>query len=264
MKNSFELRPDGEVTQVEFWNLYKDTFWPYRDVHTLLTAGEVIGKLSTVFPNAQAMVLPGMPQRFVVRGLVRKPETRFLCAWEHNQCPTAPFQSRGELVEHVHGHITERVEDEFPCLWASCSQAALPKASLWPHVATHLPGPTLPGPALSEQAATTFSVPRAINDPTPTSLTALLCIRLLFHLSHSAAGSAPRLDADHFGFPGTVEEDEDEVIVIPVEDEAEGEQRGRKAFISIRHLLERVQIKDDALTGWIAEMLEAATYSPSI
>lgn len=98
-------------------------------------------------------------------------------------------------------------------------------------------------------------------DPPSTSLTALLIIRILFRTSFASADAAPRVDADHFGFPGVLE-DPEEPDGTEVDDqgftadEREGERRGRKAFVGIRKLLEDVRIRDEALMGWVSEMID--------
>ena len=71
--------------------------------------------------------------------------------------------------------------------------------------------------------------------------------------------AAPRVDADHFGFPGTVEDDEDGIEDASLEDSDErGARRGRKAFISIGRLLESVQMKEESLMGWVVEMVHSS------
>jgi len=80
---------------------------------------------------------------------------------------------------------------------------------------------------------------KPIGDPPSSSLTALLCIRILFRTAFTSVEAAPRVDADHFGFPGVVEEDEgmdaleDNGFSAP---EQEGQRRGRGAFNGVRRL----------------------------
>ncbi|KAK7064085.1 ribosomal RNA-processing protein 1 [Favolaschia claudopus] len=287
MKLMFVSKPDGELTQVEFWNLYKDTFSPYASEHRLLVASDVIKNVSTVFPSAQAMVLQGDVQKFIVRGVDRRkvPLTeRFKCLWNKSQCPAPGFTDPGHLFDHILDHITAAEESECPCLWASCSQHAIPKAALRPHILTHISGtetriktpsqsdtitlssadsphpmsdPTNRPPPPPRSTVITFRQPTA--DPPSTSLTALLCIRILFRASITTSQEALRADADHFGFPGFVEgTDEQEMESrdqISIDKEREGEIRGRKAFLGVRHLMEGVRIKDEALMGWITEMV---------
>jgi chromatin structure-remodeling complex subunit RSC9 len=72
---------------------------------------------------------------------------------------------------------------------------------------------------------------------------------------------APRVDADHFGFPGMIEDTEDQEgdddgDGANIDSEKEGERRGRRAFVGVRHLLEGVRIKDETLMGWITEIID--------
>jgi chromatin structure-remodeling complex subunit RSC9 len=276
----FVARPDGEMSQVEFWTLYKDTFAGYSDQSLMLAAPELIKGISNVFPTAHAVCLEGPVPRWIMRGVARRVEDRALCQWERGRCAAAPPERRAELVEHVRQHIVERVEDALPCLWGACTHPPLPKAALWPHVVTHLQGALPPSVAAlpaetvlvsahaaapAAPAAPAVAVTLAKNEPPQLSLTALLCVRLLFHLSFSAAGAAPRVDAEHFGFPGVVEEDEaGDVAAVSILGEEEGERRGRHAFVGVRHLMERVRIKDDALMGWMTEMVEVSTYTEAV
>ena len=68
----FEENAEHELTQVAFYAMYKDTFLPYQDRYYCLPASEVIKSVTSVFPSAQAMVIQGTPQKFVVRGVDRK------------------------------------------------------------------------------------------------------------------------------------------------------------------------------------------------
>ena len=92
-------------------------------------------------------------------------------------------------------------------------------------------------------------------------MTALLCIRVLFRASFASAEAAPRVDENHFGFPGLIEEvgekEGDEELSGGTASEREGERRGRKAFDSVRYLLEGVRLCEDTLMAWIMEMLDA-------
>ncbi|KAF8973524.1 hypothetical protein BDZ97DRAFT_1900359 [Flammula alnicola] len=283
MRSMFVAKMDGELTQVDFWNLYKDAFSPFAEQYPLLVASDVIKNVTNVFPQAQAMVLQGSVQRFVVRGVDRRKESaaseRYRCQWDRSQCPEQPFASPSELFDH---------SDEFPCLWSSCPRPPLSKHALSLHVLTHLSSaqpsqkhpsqsdtitlpsenypyptetPTTRPPPPPRSTTITYEVP--IADPPSTSLTALLVIRILFRTSFASADAAPRVDSDHFGFPGVVE-DTDEPDTSDFADggvsadEREGERRGRKAFVGIRTLLESVRIRDEALMGWVTEMVDEA------
>ncbi|KAF8274148.1 hypothetical protein EI94DRAFT_1714830 [Lactarius quietus] len=265
MKLMFVAKPDGELTQVDFWNLYKDVFVPFQDQYHLLVASDVIKNVNVVFPQAQAMVLPGPPQKFVVRGVDRRKDDRsnerFKCFWDRSGCDTSPCGSASELYEHVLGHISSVEDDGQSCLWATCSRDLLPRSHLRAHVLTHLPSaqPLSKHPTQSDTItlpSLQHSHPKPIVDPPSSSLTALLCIRILFRTSFTSIEAAPRADADHFGFPDGDLSDL----------EQEGQRRGRRAFVGVRKLLEGVQIRDEALMSWITEMIKQlllASYSPA-
>ena len=42
MRTTFVPDSEGQLTQVEFWNLYKDTFTPHQEKVPLLVASDVI------------------------------------------------------------------------------------------------------------------------------------------------------------------------------------------------------------------------------
>ena len=291
MKTMFVAKTEGEVTQVDFWNLYKDAFTPHQDRRPLLVASDVIKNVTVVFGQAQAMVLPGTPQRFVVRGVDRRKDDviveRFKCQWDRSQCTQASFKHPGQLYEHVLEHVSASEDAQMPCLWSSCRTLPMPKASLRAHILTHLS--TTQPPAKHPSQSDTITLPtdlveyptedptqrpppfprnttityrRPVVDPPSSSLTALLCIRILFRASFASSDMAPRVDADHFGFPGVIEDTEDpdgedDRDGSAIDSEKEGERRGRKAFSGVRHLMEGVRIKDETLMGWIMEMVDA-------
>ena len=285
MKTMFVAEPDGELTQVDFWNLYKDAFTPHVEHFPVLVASDVIKNVNVVFPQAQAMVLPGPPQRFVVRGVSRRKETqasqRFKCQWDRSQCSAAPSSSIGELYDHLIQHISDLEASHSPCLWSICAAARMPKSYLRLHVLTHMPSSQPPARHASQDDNITVAVedtyplvnptsrppppprstsvkfPRPVIDPPSSSLTALLIIRILFHTSFVATDLAPRPDGERFGFPGMVEEDDGEVMSEDYVGEAEGERKGRRAFVGVRRMMEGVRMKDEALGSWIAEMVDA-------
>ncbi|KIJ66288.1 hypothetical protein HYDPIDRAFT_86774 [Hydnomerulius pinastri MD-312] len=287
MKTMFVAEPEGELTQVDFWNLYKDAFTPYVDRYLVLVASDVIKNVNVVFPQAQAMVLPGPPQRFVVRGVDRRKETqgsqRFKCQWDRSQCTASPFSTAGELYDHLLHHISTLQTPEAPCLWSTCPLPPTPKSNLRPHILTHLSSSQPPAKHPSQDDTVTLSVDtetypladptqrppppprstvltyrRPIADPPSTSLTALLIIRILFRTSFVATDMAPRADGDRFGFPGLVEEDEGDEVGEDWGSEVEGERRGRRAFVGVRRIMEGVRMRDEVLEGWIGEMVDAA------
>ncbi|KAF8528114.1 hypothetical protein BU17DRAFT_38351 [Hysterangium stoloniferum] len=286
MRSLFVASDAEEMTQVEFWNLYKDTFGQRAESHPLLSAAEVIKNVSHVFPTAQAMVLPGQPSRFVIRGITHKmmdvTEERFKCRWDHSNCPTPNYQTPNELWTHVLEHLQSVETTDLVCKWSHCQFSAPSEMALKKHASTHIPTPqpvprhpsqveniTLPiapfphpssnptkrPPPPPPHAQLTYTSPSA--DPPSTSLTALLIIRVLFRASFAATDAAPRADEDHFGFPGIVEEDSDDEM-RDEEEEACGKRRGRKAFTGVRVLLEEVKVRDNALMAWIGEMVDVS------
>ncbi|CDO72964.1 hypothetical protein BN946_scf185007.g18 [Trametes cinnabarina] len=290
MKLMFVAKPDGELTQVDFWNLYKDAFLPYQDRQTLLVASDVIKNVTTVFPQAQAMVLPGPPQRFIVRGVDRRKDlsaaAQYKCRWDRSQCPAESFASTDALYEHIlEKHINPFEGSHMPCLWATCQQSSVTKAQMRGHVLTHLPDMqpqpkhpaqpetvTLPAPGYPHPVpdpttrpppparSTRVTYMRPHVDPPPSSLTALLILRVLFRASFASSDTAPRADDDHFGFPGLLddpEEDAEEDRNKSSDSDLEGERRGRKAFIGIRYLLEDVRMRHETFQGWVTEMVDA-------
>lgn len=287
----FIPKADGELTQVDFWNLYKDTFSPFQDKQGLLVASDVIKNVTHVFTNALAMVLTDPIQRFIVRGVDRRKDSvssdRFKCLWDRTQCPAPASNSSSELYEHVLEHFVAIETAEFPCLWSSCQHAPLSQPALRAHILTHLSHNQFPEKPPSQSdtitltpehshypiedptrrpppppRSMTISYQTPIVDPPSSALTALLCIRILFKTSFASADAAPRIDADHFGFPGIVEDSEeldgDELSAgDAVDSEREGQRRGRKAFIGVRALMEGVRIRDEVLMSWITEMVDA-------
>ncbi|KIY51297.1 hypothetical protein FISHEDRAFT_56812 [Fistulina hepatica ATCC 64428] len=116
------------------------------------------------------------------------------------------------------------------------------------------PGPTTRAPPPPRQTTIEYQQPTA--DPPSTSLTALLCIRILFRTSFASAEVAPRVDGHHFGFPGIVEDDEADTPVEADDLELQGEMKGRRVFYAVRHLMQGVRIRDEVLMSWIDEMVD--------
>jgi chromatin structure-remodeling complex subunit RSC9 len=268
----FSSSNDGELTQVEFFSLYRDTFTGVGDdAHPLMAAADLIKAVPRVFPNASATVVPGPPTRFVVRGIERRKEERLLCRWGRGACDASPFDAPSHLVAHVLVHA--QAQGHGPCEWATCAHPGGPHLAT--HVRTHLPIELPPdtaslggarivmrAPAVRDRAgghdAATIKYPKPVADAPSATLAALLCIRVLFHHAYAVVERAPRADEDRFGFPGVVEDDDaEEVTAVQDAAEREGAQRGQRAFARIRGMLENVVLKEDVLMGWIAEILDA-------
>ena len=243
MKAMFVLNPEGELTQVEFFQLYSVTFTPFAEASPLLAPADVIKNVNVVYPSAQALLLPGPPQKFVVRGVARKQvklpnQDRYKCQWDRGRCPNSPgAQNPGDLYDHMLSvHLVHGDSGSGPhhCLWTTCAQGPMSLKHLRSHVLTHIPL-TQPFPRHSSQSDVVtlpdpghqhpiddptkrpivppreFFVPssRVTKDPPPMALTALLCVRVLFRTAFASAEAAPRADDDHFGFPGVID-DQDE------------------------------------------------------
>ena len=286
----FELHPDSEVTQVDFWTLYREVFSNYAHA---LGASEVIKNVTVLWPEAVAMVLPGPPQRFIIRGVRRRLHKnanveKFKCRWNRGECEAPAFESSSELYDHLlEQHINPHAEPEMHCTWGSCTHRVLSRALIRGHVLTHLPSTqppakhplqadriTLPHQGFPHpvpeptkrpippprNAAITYR--RPVQDPPSSALTALLCIRVLFRASFASSDAAPHFDENHFGFPGIVDDDEErdssEQLSGATDSEKEGERRGRKAFVGVRYLLENVRLRDEVLNSWILEMVDAS------
>ncbi|KAH8110621.1 hypothetical protein DFH11DRAFT_1690702 [Phellopilus nigrolimitatus] len=300
LRNILVDNPNEELTQVEFWNGYKDHFVRFQDRHPLLVASDVIKNASLCYPAAQAAVLPGPPQKFIIRGITRRKKViiveRNVCQWERSLCAAEHFKTPEELHAHVKTHLNslngQEGNAEFTCTWASCQYSAPSFAALAPHVWTHiaLKSSALTGTPSSDPAQlpkitlasasepypiidatqrpppppqrTVVEYPAPASDPPAGALTALLVLRTLFRASFVSTDTAPRADADHFGFPGVVEEVEEQDAYVNRSDtdaDREGERRGRRAFIGVRHLMEGIHIRDPALMSWIHEMVDAGS-----
>lgn len=289
MKVMFQPNPDGELTQVDLWTLYRDVFADSAELYPVLVAADVIKNVTVVFPDTQPMVIPGTTPKFVIRGVERKQEStevdKFRCLWDRQGCVVSSFGGPAELYDHILQHIVEHQGHDSPCLWSDCLHVPATQAGLRSHVLTHLPPsqqkPLHPSqddsislsfgqPALPMKQPTTRLPPAprdailrykvAVSDPPTASLTALLCIRILFRISFIATGGddGPKIDADHFGFPGLVADAADDNDADAEDAEQEGERRGRKAFVGVRKMMAGVQIRDEVLMNWIWEMLDAS------
>ena len=315
MRTLFVADPNGELTQVDFWTAYKDIFTPFQEQTPLLVASDVIKNVSIAFTRAQAMVLDGPPQKFVIRGINKRkthiPADRYACQWNRSECNTDPFRTPEELHTHIQETHLQDLPDEseirnegaeYTCSWATCAYSISSTTLLKRHVWTHITlkpsvsitandgsngngsNGTLPLSLITFSSATepylisnptmrppppppstTITFPTPTREPASGALTALLVVRTLFHAAFASSDAAPRADADHFGFPGIVdevEELENSDIADIADMEQEGERRGRRAFASVRHLLESVRIKNDSLMDWIVEMIDASTINP--
>jgi chromatin structure-remodeling complex subunit RSC9 len=287
MQRVFEVSPRAEMTQVTFWNLYKSAFATYG-TESMLPATELIKTVTTIFPTAMAMVIPGAedkPAKFVIKGLERKraaAEGRTKCNWDRWGCPEPAFASPAALYAHVQSH--NALSRTTRCRWGSCTHES-PNAALFEaHLFTHLPlqvsvtrhpgqvddliipndfdvnistpigRPVPPGPQPQ------MSYTKTREDPTSSSFSSLLIMRILFRTSFVQAEVVMKTDSDHFGFPG-IEQPITEVEDGPASDDLgfnviEGQRRGKAAFKAVGSMLSRVQIHDQIISGWVDEMVD--------
>jgi chromatin structure-remodeling complex subunit RSC9 len=275
MKTFFVHFPGAELTQLDFWTSYKDTFTPFAETYPLLPAPDVIKNVTIAFPQAQAMVIAGTPQRFVIQNIKRreKPDTdKYKCRWGRDTCPSEAFQTTEDLYAHLFSHLVS--SEPLPCTWGSCNfPASDVLTTLRPHLLTHLPArnpppkhpsqppfmslssqnyphqssnptsrPPPPAPEIS------VSYPVVTTPPSSISLTALLILRMLF--PPKSINLVP--DENRFGFPMLPStKAKEEVVKL----DSEGERKGRKAFEMVQSLLADLRLGDEALMGWIAEMV---------
>jgi len=196
---------------------------------------------------------------------------------------------------HLLGHLTVPMV----CEWATCQYGATegkgtPLPQLQRHVVTHLPAsssekrnlsqpdfitlpiepyphpsanPTLRPPPPPPPQNLSYSV--ALMSPPSTSLTALLILRILFRTSFPDSGPAPPVsDEFRFGFPmppalgGEIQALLKAKELDSVGRGGDGERKGRRAFERVATELAQVQLADDNLAGWIAEMVGAVEMMP--
>ncbi|KZO96001.1 hypothetical protein CALVIDRAFT_537584 [Calocera viscosa TUFC12733] len=130
MRKLFVPDAGGALTQVTFWNLYRDVFVPPAGTTGTisaaaeggeppaapapnppnLNASELIKNVTLAFPGAQAMVLPDrQPPTYVIRGIRQRARgelARFACRWKRGGCAGARPEwewGREELERHLGG-----------------------------------------------------------------------------------------------------------------------------------------------------------------
>lgn len=296
MKLIFEVSPRAEVTQVEFWTLYKAAFSSYEPA--MLPAADLIKLVTTIFPSTQALVVngaDGKASKFIIRGIDRRrstAENRTKCRWDEWGCIEPAFSSPAALLSHVMTHITPNSTRK--CLWGNCGREFSSHAAFMAHLATHLPlmtpvarhagqvddvmvpsnaevnTPTPTARPIPPGLQTTFRYIKPREDPPPTSFTALLIMRILFRTSFIAGEVVMKTDNDHFGFPGVEQGtgDGEEITGLIMNDlgydEIEGQRKGIAAFRSLGNILSGIHIHDGAIASWIEEMLDTIRSQPNV
>lgn len=307
----YVLARDEYEIQGDLWALYRDTFQPHSERANggLAAATDVIKKMMDVFPEAHAILEPGPPPRYILKGIRRRfQEGTFKCRWQEGACGAPAFESAGDLVAHINAtHLSS--EDmhggAHRCSWSTCPFGGVPLEVLTKHVLTHIPSPSPAKKHPSQPLAITLPVtpyphpsptptrrppppppPQTISysvpskDPSSTSLTALLVLRVIFrHSFPDVGGPAPPVsDEFRFGFPmppALSEEtqalakdredaagEEERRGQAGVDEERAGQRKGRRAFERVGRSLAGVKMKEESLAAWVEEMVGAVGLMP--
>lgn len=167
----FEEDPDSHITQIALWQAYQYRFSDHTTPQIgLLPAAEFIKNVSTIFAGANAQVVSGPTQKFIIKGIRPRhapmdPKGRVYsrCLWRISKSkPCSEFFLRPKSIfDHIIGsHIgVERNDDgtwnlgsnlgttQLPrdCLWADCRHFSRRDGTppttfeLGMHIKTHLP-----------------------------------------------------------------------------------------------------------------------------
>ncbi|KAF9513672.1 hypothetical protein BS47DRAFT_1343897 [Hydnum rufescens UP504] len=271
MRIMFEYSPGSEQTQVTFWNLYKDTFSPYSE-YPMLQAADIIRNVTIQFTEANASVVHGANQRFVIQNIKRRPKAapphRFKCNWLSATCTSAPLSSSNTLYEHVLSHL-EADKDPQKCLWGANTFSHIspkhpiretPLATTSDHIAFRCrrdipPRDAAARPPPPPPSTTLTHVTAASGQTTPTSLLGLYSLRLLFWAAFPSTEAAPVPDENRFGFPALPLSQHEQKEERGQSEIREAERRGRQAFRNVRNMLLEVHVPDEGIMGWVAEMV---------
>ena len=167
----FEEDPDSHITQIALWQAYQYRFTDHITPQIgLLAAAEFIKNVSTIFAGANAQVVNGPSQKFIIKGIRPRhapmdPKGRVYsrCLWEvPGLNPCGEFLLKpDDMFEHVvtkHIGMGRKGDGKwdihcnssggmlpYDCFWASCGRfvrrgGKKPTAyELGMHIKTHLP-----------------------------------------------------------------------------------------------------------------------------
>lgn len=167
----FEEDPDSHITQIALWQAYQVRFADHTTGQIgLLPAAEFIKNVSTIFAGANAQVVNGPSQKFIIKGIRPRhapmdPKGRIYnrCLWKEPESkPCSEFYLKPKsMFDHViSSHIgvdrnndstwnlkshSRAVQLPVDCFWANCRHFSrrdglMPTAyDLGMHVKTHLP-----------------------------------------------------------------------------------------------------------------------------
>ena len=167
----FEEDPESHITQIALWQAYQYRFTDHTNAQVpLLQAAEFIKNVSTIFAGANAQVVNGPAQKFIIKGIRPRhapmdPKGRVYnrCLWKaprSDQC-TEFFLKPKSMFDHIVGsHLgvdrngdgtwnfkssSRAIQPPSDCLWADCRHftrrdGKTPTAfDLGMHIKTHLP-----------------------------------------------------------------------------------------------------------------------------
>lgn len=170
LRSVFEEDNDSHITQIALWQAYQARFSGHSQQSALLPAAEFIKNVSSIFTGANAQVVTGPAQKFIIKGIRPrhtpvdgKGRVFTRCQWKThgtNSCGSFHFKPR-LMFEHIldaHILIQRSPEGKWDyqpdpskgssprdCFWANCRHFAkrntsLPtSAELAMHIKTHLP-----------------------------------------------------------------------------------------------------------------------------
>ena len=168
LQSVFEEEPQSHITQIALWQAYQQRFVDYAGQAALLQAADFIKNVSNVFQGANAQVITGPSQRFIIKGIRprhapmdSKGRVYTRCQWKSPGAkPCGEYQLKPRhMLDHIaRVHLDlERGEDgswnfkasrgdPIPdCHWANCrhferrGSVAATAHELGLHVKTHLP-----------------------------------------------------------------------------------------------------------------------------
>ena len=176
LRSVFEEKSDGEITQIALWQAYQSLFTEHATAQEpLLPAADFIKNVSTIFTNANAQIVQGPPQKFVIKGIRPRHgpldmhgRTYMRCLWRKPNSTTSAkedpcghfVQKPHQLYEHIakqHLGIPSKDDgtwdleaaskksfDHSDCFWSECRHFAWKKKAspspyqLAMHIKTHL------------------------------------------------------------------------------------------------------------------------------
>ena len=174
LRACFQEDPESDITQIALWQAYQSRFTRFSTPqNSLLAAADFIKNVSTTFPSANAQVINGANQRFIIKGIRprhiptdTKGRNYSRCLWKppgsSNICGEF-FLKPAEMWEHLvtshiglrrnaerHWNFTEAQtatalnHEKLDCYWAGCQHFAARGGTdnaydVGMHVKTHLP-----------------------------------------------------------------------------------------------------------------------------